>query len=271
MVITFETTDGVARFLEASANMAEASSRLPHGAYTTLRTYGGRRVVRLGQHARRLEESIRLQGLQASIDEAELRRALAEALQATGHPESRLRVSFAPPRLFVSVEPFEPLPEALYRDGVACVTLPLRRVDPRSKDTRFLADSGAAYGRLPAGVHEGLMVGDDGAILEGLSSNFFAVREGTLHTEEAKALPGVTRSLVLEVAHGLVRCSGVALRTAQLGELSECFITSVSRGILPVARIDGAVIGGGNPGPVTGELARRFSELVEREAVEVFS
>jgi branched-chain amino acid aminotransferase len=51
-----------------------------------------------------------------------------------------------------------------------------------------------------------------------------------------------------------------------LNRLSECFITSVSRGILPVVRIDSQVIGAGKPGPVTGQLMARVEALVEREA-----
>ena len=51
----------------------------------------------------------------------------------------------------------------------------MRRDNPHAKDTRFIATAQHAYGRLPAGVEEGLIVAADGAILEGLSSNFFAV------------------------------------------------------------------------------------------------
>src|SRR5262249_23484336 len=56
--------------------------------------------------------------------------------------------------------------------------LPLRRDNPHAKDTRFIATAGEAYARLPAGVHEGLLLSEDGDILEGLSSNFFGVAGG---------------------------------------------------------------------------------------------
>ena len=46
----------------------------------------------------------------------------------------------------------------------------------------------------------------------------------------------------------------------------EAFLTSASRGVLPVVRVDQVQIGNGRPGPVTRELRRRFDELVEREA-----
>ena len=49
-------------------SLAAASAALPHGAYTTFRSYGGCGVVRLAQHLRRLEESAALEGTPGRID-----------------------------------------------------------------------------------------------------------------------------------------------------------------------------------------------------------
>jgi branched-chain amino acid aminotransferase len=249
--------------------LAASSRGLPPGAYTTLRTYGGRGVVRLGQHLRRLEESSALQGKPGAIDGEAARRAVTLALDAAGHPESRLRLTFAPPRLFVAIEPFSPLPGRLYEEGVACVTLDLRRENPHAKDTRFIATAQEAYDRLPEGVEEGLIVGEDGAVLEGLSSNFFAVLDGALWTEEERALVGVTSSLVLEVAGGLVPIERRAVHRDDLPRVDEAFITSVSREVLPVVRIDDRPVGGGRVGPRTRAVADAFAALMTREAARL--
>src|SRR5262249_49208976 len=156
MVETFVLDGRTATRLRSSADLATASVDLPAGAYTTLRTYDGDGLAFLEEHLRRLEESASLQGRSGTIDRAAVRAGLASALRATGHPESRLRLTFAPPGLFVSVEPFVPLPESVYEEGVWCVTVPLRREVPQAKDTRFLAPAQAAYRALPEGVHEGL-------------------------------------------------------------------------------------------------------------------
>jgi branched-chain amino acid aminotransferase len=247
-------------------SLAAASAALPEGAYTTLRTYAGRRVVRLDQHRRRLEESVALQGRPGAIDPTALRRAIAASLGEAGHAESRLRLTFAPPRLFLAIEPFAPLPKRLYEEGVACVTLDLQRENPHAKDTRFIAAAEGAYGRLPVGVEEGLIVGDDGAILEGLSSNFFAVLDGTLRTEEERALAGVTRSLALEVAEGLLPIERRGIHRDELPRAGEAFLTSVSREVLPVVRIDGRPVGDGRPGGKTQAIVRAFADVVRREA-----
>jgi hypothetical protein len=111
------------------------------------------------------------------------------------------------------------------------------------------------------------MLAEDGAVLEGLSSNFYGVLAGVLRTEQERVLPGVTRSLVIELAVGLLPMAPVPVRREELPELQEAFLTSVSRGIVPVVRIDDVVVGGGHPGPATQELMRRLAERVEQEAV----
>ena len=270
-VVTFEALAGGVTVVASGESLSTASLGLPGGAYTTLRTYHGDRVLRLPQHVARLNDSAALMDSPGALDEPRVREALAASLQATGHPESRVRLTYSPPRLFVSVEALKPLPEPMYREGVACTTIRLERRNPHAKDTRFITVAAEAQRKLPPGIHEGLMVSYDGAILEGLSSNFFAVRGGVLHTEDQRALLGVTRSVALEVAGGVLPVSVTPPLLDEIPTLQECFITSASREILPVVRIDRRTIAEGRPGRVTRDLMRLFGELVEREAASVMA
>jgi len=266
VVTIFRLGEAQPEFFASALSMAEASAILPDGAYTTLRTYGnGTRVLRLAQHLARLGDPA-APTCDPRFEESKVRAGLVQVLKAAGPGEARLRLTCANERLFVAVEPLEPLPETLYRDGVWCVSVSLKRPEPKVKDTRFIPAAQAAYRDLPPGVHEGLMVAEDGTILEGLSSNFFAVRKGVLHTEDERVLPGITRGVVLELGRGLLPRATGAVRLDQVGELSEAFLTSVSRGVLPVVRVDETTIGDGRPGPLTQELERRLEALVEREA-----
>jgi branched-chain amino acid aminotransferase len=264
-VLSFEAAAGALVLLGRFETLAAASAALPAGAYTTLRTYAGRGVVRLDAHLARLEESAALQGHKAAVDAKATRRAVTGALDAGRHRESRLRLTFAPPRLFVAVEAFEPLPATRYAEGVACATLGIRRDNPHAKDTRFIATAQAAYARLPRDVEEALLVAEDGSLLEGLSSNFFAIRDGVLRTDEARVLPGVTRSLALEVAEPLLPRRLVAVTREELPLVEEAFLTSVSREVLPVVRIDGRPLADGKLGPRTREIMHAFAALVARE------
>jgi branched-chain amino acid aminotransferase len=263
---TFEAESRGARSVGRHESLAMASGALPDGAYTTLRTYGGCRVLCLESHLRRLEESAALQGSPGRVDRPGARAAISASLEATRYAETRLRLTFAPPRLFVTVEPFTPLPAAVYETGVACLTVEVRRANPRAKDTRFIATAQSTYGRLPAGVEEGLIVAEDGSVLEGLSSNFFAVKDGVLRTAGDRVLLGVTRSLVLEVAAGVMRVEARAVTRDELTAVAEAFVTSVSREVLPVASIDGRAVGGGRTGAATRAVMAGFAALVEREA-----
>ncbi len=267
-VLTYEADGTGARLIYRHESLAASSAALPDGAYTTFRTYGERRVLRVDRHLDRLDETIALEGGTGLVDCVTARAAIAAALDETAWPQTRLRLTFAPPRLFVAAEPFEPLPRAAYETGLACVTLALRRANPHAKDTRFIATAGAAYRRLPAGIEEGLLV-EQGEILEGLSSNFFAVVDGRLRTEQERVLLGVTRSLVLEVAEGLLTVERRALRVAELPRVSEAFITSVSREVLPIVQIDGRPVGDGQVGPTTRRIVDGFAALVAREAEEL--
>lgn len=264
-VATFEPGEAGAVLRARHANLAASSQALPEGSYTTFRTYGGNGVVRLGQHLLRLEQSTALTGMPGRLDPAAVRRTIGQALAACGHAESRVRLTFAPPRLFVAIEPFEPLPPRLYAEGALCATLALARANPHAKDTRFIATARAAYDGLPPGVEEGLLVAEDGSLLEGLSSNFFAVREGALFTEEERVLAGITRGMVLDAAASLLPVRRVAVRRSELAQVAEAFLTSVSREVLPVVRIDGCPVGDGRVGPRTRAVMQGFAALVARE------
>ncbi len=269
-VLTFEMTDDGPVLRREDPSLADASSLLPGGTYSTLRTYGGRGVVRFDAHLRRLEESAGLTGSAPSIDRDDARDLVATALDRTRHPESRLRLTFAPPRLLVSVEAFEPLPRALYEAGAACVTLPrVRREKPRVKDTRFIPTALRAYRDLPPGVQEGLLVAEDGAILEGLSSNFSSIVDGALCTEEARALAGITRTLAIEAAESQGYAVRGAVSRQELMRAGEAFLTSVSREVLPVVSIDGDSVGDGRVGPHVRAVMQGFAALIRGETESI--
>ena len=81
MVTTFQLDSAGVQRLGEHRSMREASAALPEGAYTTFRTYGGNRLLRLDQHIRRLEESVALMG-----QPARRRRAAAAAGAAGAAP-----------------------------------------------------------------------------------------------------------------------------------------------------------------------------------------
>ena len=73
-----------------------------------------------------------------------------------------------------------------------------------------------------------------------------------------RALHGTTRALVLELARGLLPVSLQAVHQSELTRVAEVFLTSVSREVLGVVRVDGVTIGRGKPGSLAKELRRRY-------------
>ena len=183
-------------------------------------------------------------------------------------PDFRLRLTLdltdQPGDLYLSLQALTTPPDSAYQQGVPVITYQMQRWLPKAKLTRFIERSGAVRQSLPPGVNEALMFDEAGQLLEGLSSNFFAIIEGEIWTAEAGVLSGITRSLVLEGARQLGLT--LHLQSACLSDvprLQEAFITSSSRAVLPISRIDDHPLPSA-PGPLTGRLMGMYERLEER-------
>jgi branched-chain amino acid aminotransferase len=262
-----------------ATTLDQVSAALAGGAYTTLRTYAGSQALKLDEHLRRLTETARLAGVPLALNEPAMRLALRYAMQGfwgaraaeAPPPDLRLRLTVdlerQPGKAYIAAQPLTPLPAELYAHGAAAITRRMTRQLPEAKLTRFIARSQAARRALSDGINEALMVNARDEITEGLSSNFFAVLGGALRTAGTGVLHGVTRALALENIQALgLRLAFEPLRLAELPQLEEAFITSSSRGVLPLRRIDEQRVGTGAPGSVTLAIMKAFAEAIRRLA-----
>jgi len=245
-----------------------ASQQLPPGVYTTFRTYFGNRALCLGVHWDRLEHSARLLGSQNVLRRRQLQQAVAEIVARHGFPESRLRITWALPSgtLYGAVSPFTPLAPEVYRYGVQCITQTMQREQPKAKNTNFIAPSRQLKRTLSPDLFEVIMCTPEEEMLEGMTSNFFAIREGLLYTAGRGVLEGVTRRIVLSIARHVLPVQTTPLHRLDLNRVSEPFITSSSRELVPVVKIDDFEIGNGRPGPITKRILRRYRAFVRYAA-----
>lgn len=247
-------------------SLQQAADGEPKGVYTVSNTQRGRRVLHLDAHLDRLEDSARREGFALKLERGRLRLALRSMLDEAGYREMRFRLNvprLTPDQVLITIEAWQAPEPSLYRAGVRCVTIEgLSRHNPRAKDSAWLHQRERI--NLPPDCYEGLLLAADGTLLEGLSSNFYALLDGELRTAGAGALAGITRGILLKLAPDLlpVRLSGVKLE--ELPTLEEAFLSSSSRGLLPVVRIDEQIIGSGRPGPFTRALGEAFERYVER-------
>jgi D-alanine transaminase len=158
--------------------------------------------------------------------------------------------------------------ERLAGEGVAVVTVPdIRwgRVD--IKTVALLPNVLAKQAAREQGAREAWLIDGEGRVTEGGSSNAWIVsREGALVTRPLghDILPGITRSVVIEVA----KAEGLAFeeRPFTLEEdyaAREAFVTSASQIVLPVVRIDGRPVGNGAPGLIATGLRSHYHRHAE--------
>lgn len=248
----------------------QATSRLPGGGYTTFRTFEKYRVLRISDHYQRLEETAVLAGRPLTIDRRRLSGAIHQALAACPAKELRVRLILDLEQgigdIYIMMEILHTPEENKYRDGVYVLTRSMHRQNPKAKLTGFLEAAAAVRHEMPEGVEEVLMVGEDARILEGLSSNFFAVRGGVIYTAEEGVLSGITRLIVIdEIQDCGLPFIREGLPIIDACNIEEAFITSASRAVLPVTSIDGKPVGDGKPGVITRLLQTRYHLRIERE------
>lgn len=134
------------------------------------------------------------------------------------------------------------------------------------KSVNLLGNAIAKKAAQRAGADEAILLAD-GFVREGASSNFFAVKNGSLitHPLDESILPGVVRDRVIGLAlSSRIRVDERPLRDAELFDLDEAFMTSTTQGVMPISEIDGRIIGNSRRGEVTTELQRLFDELESR-------
>ena len=242
--------------------------QLPDGYYSTFRTYDScTRVIGLSAHFRRLP----------NVDASALRRSLLQLLEPYRPPKGEVRVRLMETKqgqFYISIEPLKLLSREIYENGVRVETTTIHRNDPRAKSTAFISASDEERKHIAqAGIFEALLV-KNRKILEGMTSNFFYVGQvGNLPyigTAQRDILLGITRTMVIRAA----RSRGVdvkyqPLKLSQLPAVKEAFITSSSRGIVPVIQIDHVRIGQGSPGKVTMLLMSAYEAYVLKHAEKI--
>jgi branched-chain amino acid aminotransferase len=303
MIPTWRITPSQKIKLEIDASSLDAiTQQLPDGYYSTFRTFDGcTRVLGLTAHLRRLYEAV----TKPEVSESFLRRGLRALLEPYRPDEARVRAMMTKQgQVYVAMEPLKPLPREVYEKGVRVKTIELQRQHPRLKSTTFIGRSEAERKNIAqAGIFEALLV-KNGKILEGMTSNFFYIprapenhrdylgtarqgmcserseerssrrakskrarHENVLCTAQRDILLGVTRKIVLQLAPGKgLEVKYQPLKWDQLAAVHESFITTSSRGIVPVVKIDEITIGQGIPGQITRKLMSAYDAYVMEKA-----
>ena len=271
------------RFLplaEAKVSVLDRGFVFGDGVYELVPVYS-RKPFRLDDHLRRLQHSlegirlanpyglgawreyiVRLIELQA-YDDQSVYIQVTRGTPAEGQPpRDHAFPQAASPTVFMFAQPLVTVTSAQKAAGVCAVTAP---------DNRWLRCDIKALSLLPnillrqqavdAGCAETVML-RDGFLTEGAASNIFVVKDGVLRAPPPShlMLTGITYHVVRELAaaHGIpheVR----DISEAEVRNADELWMTSSTREIMAIVKLDGAPVGAGVPGP----LARRMDTLYQ--------
>jgi branched-chain amino acid aminotransferase len=245
------------------------------GVFDFLITYN-KRPFKLQEHVARFENSAKHIGLTMQHTNAEICRIVEETLRRNAHhDESNVRMVYTGGvssdgvtpedngKLMVMVTPRHILPERWYTHGAKIITADIERFLPGVKSTSYLAAVYALQMATNAEAVEALYIDRTHRVLEGTTSNFFFFKEDRLITAGDGILPGITRSVVLELVKGRYDVEIRDIDRSELNQMSEAFITASNKEIVPVVQVDDRGVGDGAPGARTIEIMRLFRQTTD--------
>jgi len=247
------------------------------GVYEVIPVYS-RRAFRLEGHMKRLDNSLTGIRLPNPHTHAEWSEIIRELAQRSAHEDQSLYLQVTrgvakrdhafprnvPATVFLMTGPLSlPAAEAISQ-GVAAITLADNRwLSCDLKTTALLPNVLLRQLAVDAGAMEAVLL-RDGVLTEGAASNIFVVKDGVLLSPPKSnlILPGITYDVILELAqaHGM-RCEIRAVSEAEVRSAQELWLTSSTREVLAITKLDGKPVGEGKPGPAFHRMYALFQEL----------
>lgn len=251
-----------------------------YGVFDFLRTYG-RAPFRLRAHLERLQRSAAAIDLPCPWSLDELERIVGETLARnpdvmdvsirlvlTGGYSAGFLMPGDEPSLYVLVAPMNASDPRLYAEGASLITVEYERFLPSVKSLNYITAIMALKRARAVGAVEALYLSRKGLITECTTSNFFVVRDGRLISCDVDVLDGVTRAAALDAAADMYEVDYRPIAWDELAGVDEAFITSTTKEILPIVRVNDIVIGDGQVGRHTQRLMAALHALVQSETRE---
>jgi branched-chain amino acid aminotransferase len=271
---------------EASAKLSVFDHGLLYGdgVFEGIRAYNGR-IFKLKEHIDRLYYSAKAIMLTIPMEQNAMSDAVVETCRENSIKDGYIRLVVTRgvgtlglnpnrcknPSVVIIAGTIQLYPPEHYRKGMEIVTVPTTRnlhsaVNPAIKSLNYLNNILAKIEANNAGCEEAIMLNAEGFVSECTGDHIFIVKSGELQTPplSAGALYGVTRRVVMELAAVKdVPVREMNLTRYDVFNADECFLTGTGAELVPVTKVDGRVIGDGNPGPFTRDLTERYHALTK--------
>jgi branched-chain amino acid aminotransferase len=155
--------------------------------------------------------------------------------------------------------------------GVRVTVSPIRKFDNSAIPAwakacgQYINSARAVNDAQRRGFDEALLLNSQGLVAEGSGENLFVVKNGGIVTNDmdASILMGVTRASILEIATDLGIAATVApISVEDVLGADELFFTGTAVEVTAIREVDGRVISGGKPGPITRRIQDTFNQAV---------
>jgi len=154
-------------------------------------------------------------------------------------------------------KPFEvKWPEA-WEKGASLITAKYQREVPEAKTINYIRSVSLSQKLAESGAAE-VLYADRNWVRECSRSNVFYVKENCVYTPKSKILAGVTRKRILQLTGYQIRVKDFKIE--DLLSADEVFITSTTKGVLPIVKIDSKIISNGKIGVVTNGIKKEIEQ-----------
>ncbi len=254
-------------YLEGPLAVSPADRGLTHGlgVFETVLALDGQPVA-LDLHLARIKAGAERLGLDAGkLGEVEIAAAATGLLERAGLTTGRARVRLAMSAGAGDLRCLKPGSDGLLWITVAACPPPPESVTlvtadfPRNERSPLAGIKCASYAEnlvaldqaRRAGADEVLFFNTRGELCEAATANVFLVRGGKVLTPPLSSgcLPGTMRARVM----ARIPVKELSLTAADVAAADEVFVTSATRGVVPVSSIDGRVL---PAGPVAAGFRR---------------
>jgi branched-chain amino acid aminotransferase len=266
------------------ANIHVMSHVVHYGSsvFEGIRCYGqpsGAAIFRLPEHMQRLIDSAKIYRMTLPYSLDELCAAVVDVVENNGvapcyvrpialrgYGEIGVNPTGSPIDVYIANFPWGKYVAGGHGGADVCISS-WNRLAPNTMPA--LAKAGANYMnsqliRMEADINgyaEGIGLDVNGLVSEGSGENIFAVRNGVLYTPPLanSALSGITRDSVLTIARHLgLPVVEQSIPRELLYIADEVFFTGTAAEVSPIRSIDRILVGDGNPGAITKQVADEF-------------
>ena len=256
---------------QATLQVSDLAIQRGYGIFDFFKTLGHRPVF-LDEHLDRFYHSAAQMRLEPGKDRQQLKAVIAELLQKNNIPDAGIKItltggyspdgySITRPNMIITQLPLTLPDPAAFQKGLRLMSYPHQRQMPQVKSLDYLLAIWLQPLIKEKGADDVLYQFND-LVSECPRSNFFIVTEDDRVVTSTQPLKGIIRMKTLEIARKKFKVEERELRIGETRDAKEAFITSTTKHILPVVRLDGHPIGNGRPGKVTTGLSKLLEAYI---------